>query len=67
LKKLSEAKTLLTDAYQRKEQNLSLDSINQKLREDIVDISLEGRKIDQGSFNLLTRVRRDLEEAAKTM
>jgi phenylalanyl-tRNA synthetase alpha chain len=66
-KKLSEAKTLLTDAYQRKEQNLSLDSINQKLREDIVDISLEGRKIDQGSFNLLTRVRRDLEEAAKTM
>ncbi|MFZ2151432.1 MAG: phenylalanine--tRNA ligase subunit alpha [Candidatus Absconditicoccaceae bacterium] len=66
-KTLSDAKTILTDAYESKEQLLSMDNINAKLREDIVDISLEGKKIEQGSFNLITRVRRDLEEAAKTM
>lgn len=66
-KTLSDAKTILTDAYESKEQLLSMDNINAKLREDIVDISLEGKKIEQWSFNLITRVRRDLEEAAKTM
>ena len=66
-KTLSDAKTLLTDAYENKEQLFSMDSINEKLREDIVDISVEWKKIEQWNFNLLTRVRRDLEEAAKTM
>lgn len=64
---LSDAKALLTDAYADKEQLLSIDNINIKLREDIVDISIEGKKNEQWSFNLITRVRRDLEEAAKTM
>jgi len=66
-KTLSDAKVILTDTYESKEQLLSIDSINEKLREDIVDISVEGKKIEQWNFNLLTRVRRDLEEAAKTM
>jgi phenylalanyl-tRNA synthetase alpha subunit len=46
-KTLSDAKTILTDAYENKEQLLSMDNINAKLREDIVDISLEGKKIEQ--------------------
>ena len=66
-KVLSDAKIILTDAYENKEQLLSTDSINAKLREDIVDISLEWKKIEQWAFNLITRARRDLEEAARTM
>lgn len=64
---LSDSKNILTDAYQQKEKELSIANINQKLNEDIVDISIEGKKIEQWNFNLITRVRRDLEEAAKTM
>ncbi|MEI8253810.1 MAG: hypothetical protein WCG25_08970 [bacterium] len=46
-KTLSDAKVILTDTYESKEQLLSIDSINEKLREDIVDISVEGKKIEQ--------------------
>lgn len=64
---LSDAKLILSEAYENKEQTLSMESINEKLKEDIVDISVEWKKTEQWNFNLLTRVRRDLEEAARTM
>jgi phenylalanyl-tRNA synthetase alpha chain len=64
---LSDSKNILTDAYANKEKELGMANINQKLNEDIVDISLDGKRIEQWNFNLITRVRRDLEEAAKTM
>jgi len=40
-KNLSDAKIILTQAYENKEQTLSIDNINAKLSEDIVDISLK--------------------------
>lgn len=66
-KTMSDAKTAISEAYENKENLLSMENINIKLREDIVDVSIETKKIDKWNFNLLTRVRRDLEEAAKTM
>jgi len=38
---LSDAKLILSEAYENKEQTLSMESINEKLKEDIVDISVE--------------------------
>ncbi|MCF7835274.1 phenylalanine--tRNA ligase subunit alpha [Candidatus Gracilibacteria bacterium] len=64
---LSDAKLTLTETYESKEQILSIDSINEKLREDIVDISLEGKKVEQGSESLVTKARRDAEEIFKSM
>jgi len=64
---LSEAKTTLTDAYEDKERKLSMDGINKKLNEDLVDISLDGKPLDEGSLSLLARVRREAEEVCKAM
>lgn len=64
---LSDAKLTLTETYESKEQILSIDSINEKLREDIVDISLEGKKVEQWSESLVTKARRDAEEIFKSM
>lgn len=66
-KVLSEAKTTLTDAYEHKERNLSMEGINQKLNEDLVDISLEGNPLEEGSLSLLARVRREAEEVCRSM
>ena len=64
---LSEAKTTLTDAYESKERKLSMEGINQKLNEDLIDISLDGKPLDQGSYSVLALVRREIEEVYKWM
>ncbi len=64
---LSESKTALTQAYTSKENSISTDIINQKLNQDIVDISLPGNTIEAWHFSLITKVRRDIEEIYKSM
>lgn len=64
---LSDAKTALTDAYEHKERKLSMEGINQKLNEDLVDISLTGKALDEGSYSVLALVRREIEEVYKWM
>jgi phenylalanyl-tRNA synthetase alpha subunit len=44
---LSDAKSALTEAYEAKENHISTSLINEKLNQDIVDISLPGSEIDQ--------------------
>lgn len=66
-KTLSDAKIALTEAYEDTERKLSIEGINQKLNEDIVDISLDGKALDEGSYSLLARIRRETEEVCKSM
>ncbi len=64
---LSETKTTLEQAYQEKENEYSLQEINQLLEQDIVDISLPATNIEQGHYNLLAKTRREMEEIAQSM
>lgn len=66
-KLLSEAKVALTEAYENKERNLSSEWINQKLNEDLIDVSLDGKPLDGGSYSVLALVRREIEEVYKWM
>ncbi len=63
---LSEIKTKLTEAYEIKEQTFKLAQINVQLEKDLVDISLDVSS-DQGSYSLLAKVRREIEEVYKSM
>ena len=65
--KLSEMKTKLTDAYDQKDNELSMSEINEQLKKDIVDISVLWNKYKWGHFNLLAKTRRDLEKIAENM
>lgn len=64
--KLSEIKTKLTEAYETKEREFKLGQINQQLEKDLVDISLDVAH-DEGSYSLLAKVRREIEEMYKSM
>ena len=64
---LSDAKTALTEAYENKERKLSIEWINQKLNEDLVDISLDGKSLDAWAYSLLAHVRREAEEVCRSM
>lgn len=66
-KVLSDAKTALTDAYAAKENTISIAIINEKLNQDIVDISLPWNEIEKWHFSLIAKVRRDIEEIYKSM
>jgi phenylalanyl-tRNA synthetase alpha chain len=65
--KLTEAKEKITEAYEAKEMDLSRDKINQLLNADLVDISLDGQPLDQGSYSVLAKVRREIEEVYKSL
>lgn len=64
---LSEAKTLLTEAYEAKVQELSIGQINEALQKDLVDFSLEKSPYEIGHRSLLAEVRREAEEVCKSM
>lgn len=63
---LSEIKTKLTEAYEAKQQFFKMEEINQQLQKDLVDISLDVSS-EQGSYSLLAKVRREIEEVYKSM
>ena len=64
--KLSDIKTQLTIAYEKKQQEYMLAQINEQLGKDLVDISLDVSS-DHGSYSLLAEIRRDAEEVCKSM
>ncbi|MDD3262499.1 MAG: phenylalanine--tRNA ligase subunit alpha [Candidatus Absconditabacteria bacterium] len=66
-KTLSEAKTLLNEAYEAKLQELSIYQINESLNKDLVDFSLEKSPYNIGHRSLLAEVRREAEEVCKSM
>ncbi len=63
---LSEAKNILTTAYNKKEMQLSLQDINQQLKKELVDISLTTTAPDQWHFSLLAKTRREIEDICKS-
>ncbi len=64
--KLSEIKTELTAAYEQKQQYFMMGKINEQLEKDLVDISLDVTT-EYGSYSLLAKVRRDIEDVYKSM
>jgi len=66
-KTLSEAKTLLNEAYEAKLQELSIYQINESLNKDLVDFSLEKSPYNIWHRSLLAEVRREAEEVCKSM
>jgi len=64
---LSEAKTVLTEAYENKIQALSIGQINEALQKDLVDFSLEKSPYEIWHRSLLAEVRREAEEVCKSM
>lgn len=65
--KLSEIKIKLMEAYVAKEQSFKMKEINFQLEKDLVDISLDSAIDKQGSYSLLAKVRREIEEVYKSM
>lgn len=65
--KLSEIKTRLGDAYEAKAQQFKMAQINQQLEKDPIDISLDAAFREHGSYSLLAKVRREIEEVYKSM
>jgi len=64
---LTETKEILMNNYEKKERELSIWNINKKLNEDIVDISLDWRSLDQWNFAIIAKVRRKIEEVYQSM
>ncbi|MDR0607318.1 MAG: hypothetical protein LBG52_02980 [Candidatus Peribacteria bacterium] len=64
---LSALKTALEQAYLEKEQSFAMTEINELLQKDLVDISLPGKKMEQGYYNLLIKTRREMEDIAQAM
>lgn len=65
--KLSEIKNTLTEGYNKKENDMSMLEINEQLKKDIVDISVNAKKYEWWHYNLLAKTRRDLEQIAQNM
>ena len=65
--KLSEIKTKLMDEYSKKEGEISINEINEQLKQDIVDISVTGKKYRWWHFSLLAKTRKDMEKIAESM
>jgi len=64
--KLSEIKMKLTESYEAKEQSFKMAQINEQLEKDLVDISLDISH-EEGSYSLLAKVRRQIEEVYASM
>lgn len=65
--KLSEAKKLVTEAYEQKLHHFQREAINAQLADDIVDISLDKPLSDVGHAHLLHAERRRIEEICQGM
>lgn len=64
--KLSDIKMQLTTAYEAKQQHYMTQQINEQLEKDLIDISLDV-PYEQGSYSLLAKVRREIEEVYKSL
>jgi phenylalanyl-tRNA synthetase alpha chain len=64
---LSDLKTSLEAAYAEKEQSFAMAGINELLNKELIDISLPGKAVEQGYYNLLVKTRREMEDIAQSM
>ncbi len=64
---LSALKSALETAYTDKENLFLMQEIDSLLRKDLVDISLPAQHRDSGSYHLLAKTRREMEEIAQNM
>lgn len=64
--KLSDIKTQLTTVYDKKQHYFMMNKINEQLEKDLVDISLDVHQ-EHGSYSLLAKVRREIEEVYKSL
>ncbi len=63
---LSEVKEKLTSAYEQKSTSFMMEKINEQLGKDLVDMGLD-IWLDEGSYSLLAKVRREIEEVYQSM
>ena len=64
---LSDLKSSLEAAYAEKEQSFAMAGINELLEKELIDLSLPGKKVEQGYYNLLIKTRREMEDIAQAM
>lgn len=64
---LGELKAQLTQAYELKHSELKMIDINQKLEQELVDITTPYKKTHPGSLSLLSQTRREVEEIVRNM
>ncbi|MEF2175038.1 MAG: phenylalanine--tRNA ligase subunit alpha, partial [Candidatus Absconditabacteria bacterium] len=62
---LSDLKTAVDEAYQKKNKELNIMKINKALEGEIIDHSTYGKELEYGHHNLITKVRREMEEIFK--
>lgn len=64
---LSALKIAIEDAYAEKQQYFLLQEVDALLKKDLVDISLPAQPRERGSYHLLAKTRRAMEEIAQSM
>lgn len=65
--KLNEVKTLFNTKYEDIKRKIEEDIINKKLKEETIDITLPGEKIDKGSIHPFNRIIEEVEDLFVSM
>ena len=64
---LSALKSALESEYEKKNQEISSQAINNMLEKDLIDISLPWTPLEKWYYNLLVKTRREVEEIAQSL
>jgi phenylalanyl-tRNA synthetase alpha chain len=64
---LSDLKVALEEAYHEKEQAFAMTEVDELLKKELIDLSIPGKKIEQGYYNLLISTRKEMEDIAQSM
>jgi phenylalanyl-tRNA synthetase alpha chain len=59
---LNAAREAIEDAFRVRSRLLERESIDRRLREEIVDVTLPGEPIPRGNYHLITQIRREVED-----
>ncbi|MGH3033264.1 MAG: phenylalanine--tRNA ligase subunit alpha [Gaiellaceae bacterium] len=59
---LNAAREAIEDAFRARSSQLERESIDRRLSEEIVDITLPGEAIPRGNYHLITQIRREVED-----
>ena len=59
---LNAAREAMEDAFRARSSQLERESIDRRLSEEIVDITLPGEAIPRGNYHLITQIRREVED-----
>ncbi|MBT7007474.1 phenylalanine--tRNA ligase subunit alpha [Candidatus Falkowbacteria bacterium] len=63
----NEVKTVISEKLEEKKKELNKKTLNDNLEKDFIDVTLPGKKIDQGSLNPISIVQYELEDIFKSM